>query len=162
MILIEIIISSDYKSNQGKVSDLFTNDSSSVFRFSIQIFDFWKLNTDIYFFSGIIRLQWIPMHIHLNYFGINKDYLFSDNFTCKVDQIHKMTTIFTQNGPRLPFCEIRVHFMNLHELDLWCLFQPGIWQAIRAVNTKFKLGKKSNSSNSILQIRILQKSSADR
>ena len=95
------------------MSDLFTNDNSSVFRFSIQIFDFWKLNADIYFFSGIIRLQGIPMHIHLNCLGINRNYLFSDNFTCKAEQILKMTTIFTQNGPRLSFCENCVHFLNL-------------------------------------------------
>ena len=42
------------------------------------------------------------------------------------------------------------------------LFQTGILQATQAVNIKFKLGKKSSSSNSIFQTGILQKSSADR
>ena len=36
---------------------------------------------------------------------------------CKSDRIHKMTTIFTQNGLRLSFCvKIVVILMNLHRL----------------------------------------------
>jgi hypothetical protein len=61
----------------------------------------------------------------------------------------------------LDFCKIPVWNIELMN-SIFGLFQTGILQATQAVNIKFKLDKKSRSSNSIFETGILQKSSTDR
>jgi len=61
----------------------------------------------------------------------------------------------------LIFAKLQFGISSLMNL-IFGLFQIGILQASQAVNIKFKVGKKSSSSNSIFQTGLLQKSSADR
>ena len=58
---------------------------------------------------------------------------FSDNFTYKADQIHKMTTTFTQNGPRVSFCENRVHFLNL-----LCFTSSSFFVTLQSLTGKYR------------------------
>ena len=72
--------------------------------------------------------------------------------------IYKILQFWSTLSPLL-ICPWKMEFVKSSWMNLiFCLFQTWIWQATQAEKIKFKIDKKSGSSNMIFQTQFFQKS----